>query len=50
MVLSKYEYEYEHEHEFRCMRRSLMNSHQQSWWFTELSQIESNRPTLKLFQ
>ena len=28
------EYEYDYEHEIRRMRQSLMNSHQQCWWFT----------------
>ena len=27
--------EYEYEYEKRRMRQSLMNSHQQSWWFTD---------------
>jgi hypothetical protein len=30
----EHEHEHEHEHEIRRMRQSLMNSHQQCWWFT----------------
>jgi hypothetical protein len=32
-----FEYEYEYEYEKRRMWQSLMNSHQQSWWFTNIN-------------